>query len=120
MKNVKLALTLFAAFVGGVIAAPAISRSMTGMDGYMFQQKEFERKTVEVTFVTFANRGELLRWTRKNGIYVPNDMQSVSTYEKDGNKCTIYTIDPSKRYIPEQYGHELAHCVYGRWHEIGQ
>lgn len=30
--------------------------------------------------------------------------------------CTIYIVDPAVKYIPEDYGHELIHCVYGNFH----
>jgi hypothetical protein len=30
--------------------------------------------------------------------------------------CTINIIDPKVRYKPEEYGHELTHCLYGEFH----
>lgn len=116
MHRLKLIVVALATFLSNVALAGTPTK---GADQYFFEKKEFERQTVEVTFVIFKNRGELIKYTRANGIYMPNDVASVSTISKANNKCTIYTIDPSSKYIPEQYGHELMHCLYGRWHEVG-
>lgn len=115
MKKIFLLASIF----GIGLSTPAICGNLLGADGYSFGSKEFTRSTVEVTFVTFKSKWDMIKYTREHGIYMPNDVQSVSTISKSDNKCTIYTVDPASRYIPEQYGHELTHCIYGRWHEVG-
>lgn len=108
-------ISIFAAFSLAITSVSA-GQIRPGTDGYMFENKTFTKKNVEIEFVTFKSRRDLNIFARENKWYLPNDTQSFSVWTMNGTKCTIYTIDPSVSYIPEQYGHELTHCVYGNWH----
>lgn len=33
------------------------------------------------------------------------------------DKCVIHMVDPKIDYNPANAGHELAHCLYGLWHD---
>ena len=33
-----------------------------------------------------------------------------------GKACTIHQIRPTVAYRPEEFGHELTHCLYGNFH----
>lgn len=40
-----------------------------------------------------------------------------STWSRTGTQCTIFVIDPETEEDLNTWGHEIAHCVYGHWHQ---
>ena len=75
------------------------------------------------------NREQMKEWREEAGI--PNRRarlgigsaiavrQTVAAFSKlryNDKECDIYIYDPEYTYEPEFAGHELYHCIYGRWH----
>lgn len=83
-------------------------------DGYRFERAEYFRDDVRVKTVAFPDRRSFELTARLKGVEDPSSLEAFSVLNKEG--CTIYIEDPVKSYRPEFYGHELAHCVYGRFH----
>lgn len=99
-----------------VVAAPATARQHAAGDGYTLDRKEYVQTRLDVRIVEHASYRELLaampnggppRRTRK--------VQAWSNISPDGY-CEIHIVDQAVSYTPEAIGHELAHCIYGRWH----
>jgi hypothetical protein len=90
-----------------------------GADNYYFEEKEFERTSLGVTVVLFQTRREFEETARqKLGKNFPVEtVAAFGSLSTVGNNCTIYTMDASVQYEPEFLGHELAHCIWGRFHE---
>jgi hypothetical protein len=88
-----------------------------GADGYAFEKKEYEKTSLGVTIVVMDSAKDLRKEAEK---YMDKEIaKTVAAFGKispDTNNCTIYIIDPSVQYEPEFIGHELVHCMYGRWH----
>lgn len=42
--------------------------------------------------------------------------EDLFAFSSIGTVCTIHMIRPSVAYRPEEYGHELTHCLYGDFH----
>ena len=98
--------------------------SNTGADGYQFGEKQYSNGTVTVNIRTFENREEFERTAKDMGIaqFTKSDVGNIVAFstipaEAPYDTCTIYMIDPSTRYEPEWIGHEMAHCIYGQWHQ---
>lgn len=88
-------------------------------DDYYFEEKEFERTSLGVTVVLFETRREFEE-TAKQKLGRDFPVETVAAFGSlslVGNNCTIYTMDASVQYEPEFLGHELAHCIWGRFHE---
>jgi len=101
---------LFSLFL---LASPAYAQAS---DGYKFLgdppalRHEFTTEVVE-----YNSRRELEEASIKFGLG-HLEVHAFSTFNKNTNVCTIHIIKPSFRYLPEHIGHELIHCVYGKWH----
>ncbi len=91
--------------------------------------KEFDRSGEElvITVHTYDNYDEVTEAFRN---HLGDDIDKVSnpdhqregwaTWSPDDNKCDIHVVVPKYAYRSrelETWGHELAHCVYGRFHE---
>lgn len=90
-------------------------------DDYRFERKEFEHTTPTIRFVIHKNAKDLI------AAAPPETVREVKAYGgtlqawsaltgPDLSICTVHIIDPSVSYQPEWIGHEIAHCIYGRWH----
>ena len=101
--------------------------SSRGKDGYRFETKEWEMTEFTVKVYLAKNRDQMNAWRRDAGIPKPRKMptsvgfqrKTVAAFSKirfNDKECDIYIYDPEYVYEPEFVGHELYHCVYGRWH----
>lgn len=87
-------------------------------DGYIFENKEYENTSITVHIKTYKNRNQFDRAANKHiRGNVKVDMFSVIRIEDTHHSCTIHMIEPIVEYAPEFMGHELAHCVWGRFHQ---
>lgn len=85
-------------------------------DGYRFERKEFDRPQPGITVVVHPSLADLrkaaLRGTEPDG----QDLHGWSII-KAGGGCEIHVVDPARSWAPEWLGHEIAHCIWGRWHQ---
>jgi len=88
-----------------------------GTDNFRFLEKEYENLTPGVEFVLMKDEREYDAMRRKH-LGVQWDTISAFTYwnQKKGT-CKIYIKDPAWKYEPELIGHEVAHCIWGRFHK---
>lgn len=84
-------------------------------DGYRFGQKEFDRTRPAITIVTHPTIADL-RAKAPKAAQQPEgrDLMAWSIIRPDG--CEVHVVDPARSYQPQWIGHEVAHCVWGRWH----
>jgi len=87
-----------------------------GSDGYVFEEKEYTNLTPEIEFVVIPNQKEFDRLQKKHAPNVEG-LQAFARLFPSVNKCIIYIKDPEWQYAPEFIGHEVTHCIFGRWHE---
>jgi len=87
-------------------------------DGYEFDAAEYARDEVTVRIETHRTLAELRGAARQAGGQVEGgrELMAWATLAPDRASCTIHVVDPARAYAPEWLGHELAHCIYGRWH----
>lgn len=87
-------------------------------DGYRYEGSEFERSGVTVTIVTHADLADLRRAAAARHIDPGpgRKIMAFSTVALDRPTCTMHIVDPSRSYGPQWIGHELVHCIRGRWH----
>lgn len=105
------------------------SLNTRGKDGYRFEQKEWEMTEFTLRVFLARNREQMTEWREEAGI--PNRRprlgigsglamyRTVAAFSKlryNDKECDIYIYDPEYTYEPEFAGHELYHCIYGRWH----
>lgn len=100
-----------------LIALMWASAATAASDGYTFKNKmDYNKSEVLVEFVVVPSRDHLRSRAEEMKVYVPEDqkLRAFSVLRKD--RCIIYMVDPKRDYAPEDIGHELMHCKYGRWH----
>jgi len=93
---------------------PAPSKSK---DHYWFETKEYETTELGVSVRLYANKTDLQSAAKALGIADPESIQAFGALKPYASSCTIHLVDPMNNYEPEYYGHELAHCIWGRFHE---
>lgn len=87
-----------------------------GTDNFRFLEKEYENLTPGVEFVLMKDDREYDAMRRKH-LGVQWDTISAFTYwNQEKGTCKIYIKDPAWKYEPELIGHEVAHCIWGRFH----
>ena len=99
----------FALLVAGCNRQPAA-------DGYKFEKHEFQRSDIEVSIVQFGNRSDFEKAAKAKGIADPAALAAFGAVATDEPRCTIYAMYIPNNYEPEYLGHELTHCIYGRFH----
>ncbi len=99
------------------------SAPKNGADDYHFEGKEYTLIEQKYTFVVVPNEKE---WNALADQYVgiPGDdlgafsRLRLNRAEPDlkGSECIVYIRDPDWKYEPEFIGHEIIHCLFGKWH----
>lgn len=91
----------------------------TAQDGYRFEQDSERRYPSNIRVVVEPSVDSL------NATYAKlPDAPKLSSEERlfgfsrlTETGCTIYIVDPKVEYRPEEFGHELTHCIYGSFHD---
>lgn len=111
MALVRHALALLALAILAGCKGPAA-------DGYKFEGAEYERAHVTLRIVTHDDLPSLRLAALGAGAQVEQgrEIMAWSLISGDRATCTVHVVNPRRSYAPEWLGHELAHCIYGRWH----
>ena len=87
----------------------------TGKDDYVFEKKEYEILDNTIEFVIIRDEKQFAE-LRKQFLNDDKSVQAFSRLRKAEKKCIIYIKDAEWAYEPEYIGHEVAHCIWGQWH----
>lgn len=90
---------------------------MGAKDGYTFGKTEFVHEDVQIRVVVHRDQPELEREAERLGALANMDDRVSAFSLIRGKTCEIHILDPRYHYRPELIGHELTHCIYGRWHD---
>ena len=86
-------------------------------DDFKFLQKEIENLTPKVEFILLKNEEEY-NSVRKEHLGVKwKNVSAFTLWNQEKGTCKIYIKDPAWSYEPEYIGHEVAHCIWGRFHK---
>jgi hypothetical protein len=97
-----------------VIAAALLLTGCDGSDGYKFERKEFDRPQPAITIVTHPTIADLRTAAPAAAKVEGRELMAWSIIRPTG--CEVHVVDPLRSYQPQWIGHEVAHCVCGRWH----
>ena len=81
-------------------------------DGHRFERKEFERTRPNISIVLHASLADL-RAKAPAAARKPH-LKAWSIIRADS--CEVHLVDPVVAYEPQWLGHEVTHCVWGRFH----
>jgi len=85
-------------------------------DDYRFIVKEYENLHPQLNFILLKNEDEY-NSVRKEKLGLQWDSVSAFTlWIPETGECTVYIKDPEWKWEPELIGHEVAHCIWGRYH----
>ena len=105
-------------FLVGCTTSPELLDAFKyGKDDYRFLVKEYENLNPEIDFVLLKNEYEYNSVRKK---VLGNRWKTVSAFTlwiPETGKCTVYIKDPDWKWEPELIGHEVAHCIWGRFHK---
>jgi hypothetical protein len=88
-----------------------------GADGYAYERTEFDRREIAVTVVAHPSLADLRAEAARRGVSDGDrEIMAFGLVAADRPACEIHIVDPAKDYRPEWIGHELTHCIRGRWH----
>jgi len=115
---------LFAAALGLLAAAPAHAKSA---DGHTYSNPEYHRTEFRVKLVEYDSIKELRQVAKEYGLKREEvyyslvrrrpEINAFALLKNSGEICEIHILNLTIRYQAEWLGHELAHCIGGRWHE---
>lgn len=106
---------LFVIFLSGCASAP--NKFSYGADDHQFLVKEYENLSPKVNFILLKNEMEYDSARRKKlGIHW-DTVSAFTLWIPETGECTIYIKDPEWKWEPELIGHEVAHCIWGRYHK---
>ena len=113
MVRLLLISILLTGCVAGSIPAAMVPR--IGIEGYWFHGKEFSNLDQNIRVVLFDNEAKFRAMAIKTFGYAQGrKIRGFAVWSEEG--CTIYIKDPEWVYEPEVLGHELAHCLWGKFH----
>jgi hypothetical protein len=104
---------------GVILALLAICGcSREAADGYRFEQSEYAQASVALSVVEHDSIGALRGAAAAAGVRIEGGrgLMAFGVISPDRAHCTIHIVDPASDYRPEWIGHEVAHCLHGRWH----
>jgi len=85
-------------------------------DGYTFERAETVNTDMRLTVVVHPSETDLRRHLPRGGVVEQgSELMAFAVLRK--GQCEVHTVDARVTYAPEWMGHELAHCIYGRWHK---
>jgi hypothetical protein len=94
---------------------PTSTGTYSTADGYSFERKEFTRTVVDLRIVIHPSQADLSSSINvTDGSNAP--VMAYSIISPTGNTCTVHIVDPAVKYTPEWIGHEITHCIFGRFH----
>lgn len=88
-----------------------------GKDDFRFLQKEIENLTPGIEFILLKNQEE---YDAARKLHLGRRWKNVSAFtlwNESAGTCKVYIKDPDWSYEPELIGHEVAHCIWGRFHK---
>jgi hypothetical protein len=108
-----------------LLATSAYASQRVAKDYFHWGKPEFTNSKVQVEVIYVESRKELLELLiakggsneKRDGESKPPKLNAFSIVRKNKATCTIYTLNPKVEYKPEFLGHEMFHCLHGRWHD---
>lgn len=85
-------------------------------DGYRFLIKEHENLEPGVQFILIRNEQDREETMKKVFGSRWKLIAGFTYWNEDKKTCRIVIPDPAWQYRPEIIGHEVAHCIWGKFH----
>ena len=103
-------------FITGCASSGVTNAYRYGADDYKFLEKEYENLHPKVHFVLLKNEAEYNSARRQNLGVQWDTVSAFTLWIPETGECTVYIKDPEWQWEPELIGHEVAHCIWGRYH----
>ena len=81
--------------------------------------KDFIKTNISLNVNIYENRKAMRLDINKRFPTVERNIEGLAIWflnDKD-NTCNIFVTSPKNDFDINTWGHELAHCVYGSWHQ---
>lgn len=117
VKKVGYILAFIAIFLLSVPISSSRPQLHIAVDGYRFNKTTKDNKEFIVEIVTYSDILKLQEAAVSLGTTKDIASQTVGFSQEKNERCIIHIVDPKIVYVPEIIGHELTHCIYGKWHD---
>ena len=114
MRRISL---LLIAVLSGCAGTSVPNKYRYGADNHKFLVKEYENLNPEVHFILLKNEMEYNSVAKRELGVAWDSVSAFTLWIPETGKCTIFIRDPEWRWEPELIGHEVAHCIWGRYHK---
>lgn len=107
-------------FVLGLAALVAVLMIVTHFGGEDYNPEfDKERQELTITFHGYDTVQELNKALRDEYGTV-RDRDGMAAWYDGENECDVYYVRPKKvdDVLTKYLGHEIAHCIYGRYHTV--
>ena len=121
MKKINRSIFIFVLLAVVLIVASVAMFDFGSSAKTVFIKEEHTRNNIDITMHVFDTQKELEAaiepYTTHNQRRY-NILGFSRWWMPDGKgKCEVYVTKAQKEKDFETWGHELAHCMYGRWHK---
>jgi len=99
------------------LRVPYTAQLDVAKDGHRFLQKEYENLTPGVEFILMKDEDQQKEVLRDVFGRQWKKIAGFTYWNEEKGTCRIYVKDPAWIYEPEYIGHEVAHCIWGRFHK---
>lgn len=108
-----------AAFAALALMSTPVHASLSADDGFRFVKEDWERTDMRIRVVVHPSLADLRSAAIAAGASMDNGTPRAwsKVYTNANSVCEIHIIDPKKDGFRKYVGHELLHCMYGRWHD---
>lgn len=86
-------------------------------DGYTFGEPEFTRTDMRLEVVLHDSLHSLRSALPAGNIEPDREAMAWGRVYPAEARCEVHIMNPARSYQPEWIGHEIAHCIHGRWHD---
>mgnify|MGYP001202550454 CR=1 FL=1 len=97
-----------------LLSLAACNPSNEAADGYAFGTPEYTATDLHLQIVPHDDLPSLRAAMPAGNEVEGREVMAWSRLYSD--RCEVHIVSPAKTYLPEWIGHEIAHCIHGRWH----
>lgn len=116
-RKIGYILAFIAIFLLSVPISSSRPQLHIATDGYRFNKTTRDNKNFSIKIITYNNLSDLQEAALLFGADKDTAAQTTGFSLEENEQCVIHIVDPKIVYVPEIIGHELTHCIYGKWHD---
>lgn len=99
------------------VALAGCEQGQRGADGYVFGEPEYTLTDMQLRVVLYDDLITLRKALPAGHLMDGHEAMAWGRLSPTEGRCEVHIVRPARAYLPEWIGHEIAHCIHGRWHD---